>query len=152
MFAAIIVFGSIETFEGLEGGLLFLAVYVWMVYGTWLLPFKEAADPPFRQIRGAMIRVPVAMAALFAYGYTNGASDLRRTASVYSIQLKHGDPLHRLILRNVEKGLLVRDIVKNEVEFIRWDEVSRVGKITPDHASKPIVCKLFGWRCDFVAP
>ena len=128
IFGTFLLLGFFFTFKSIPALILFPLIYVWGTYVSDWLPFKGTQDPLLNQIRGGLITVPVAMACLFAYGYMNGATDLHRVDDIYTLQQKQGEPLRRVILRNFDKGVLVRDIVQKRIEFIRWDDLSRVTK------------------------
>lgn len=73
--------------------------------------------------------------AVFVLGYYNAASDLKRFSDPYILRLKSTEQKQlKIMLRNFEKGLLLRDTLTNRVEFLRWEDVAAI--------EKPIATKI----------
>jgi hypothetical protein len=91
--------------------------------------------------------------ALLAYGYgvRTGYLDLAKSEDVYAIEQKDGQgPAFRqlVLLRIFEKGLLVRDLPAQRVEFLRWDSVTRLSRLLPKpNATKGYLCIWFDVTC-----
>jgi hypothetical protein len=124
-----------------------VAVYFWLVYGIRSLPWGDTQSEALRQARRALVIAPVVLLVLFAWGWESGTDALRRVNDVYAIQTKQGELLHRVLLRNLDKGLLVRNVVENKIEFMKWDDVVRVSKIGERQSYESLSCLWFKIRC-----
>ncbi|MGJ4954616.1 hypothetical protein ACQR1H_03155 [Bradyrhizobium sp. HKCCYLRH2015] len=93
-----------------------------------------------------------AYVALLAYGYgvSTGYLDLAKSNDVYALALKDSQgPARRLVLLRVfDKGLLVRDLRAQTVEFLRWDVISTMSKFAPKpDATQGYLCTWFDVAC-----
>ena len=91
--------------------------------------------------------IPIA-AATFVFGFIDGNNDLRSYRNPYIFHMKddNQDEL-RIVLRNFDKGVLVRDPVKGRVEFIRWENVISIGRIAVATQNVPLSCYWLGLGC-----
>ncbi|WP_426409444.1 hypothetical protein [Bradyrhizobium ganzhouense] len=119
---------------------------LWMMYSDKLLPFEDAEDETLLLLRRAMVVLPVVSALLFDHGYSHGREDLRTFDSPYDIEIRSGGTIHRIMLRSLDKGLLVRDAANNRVEFLRWDDVVRLSRLARPMTT-PLACRWLGWNC-----
>jgi hypothetical protein len=90
--------------------------------------------------------------ALLAYGYgiTTAYSDLAKSDDVYAIDQKdsQGAARHLVLLRIFDKGLLVRDLPAQRVEFLRWDSISSMSRSLPTPSrTKGYLCTWFDLAC-----
>jgi 4-amino-4-deoxy-L-arabinose transferase-like glycosyltransferase len=124
-----------------------VAIYFWLAYGIRSLPWADTQSDTLRQARRALVIAPVVLLLLFAWGWESGTDALRRVYDVYAIQTKQGELLHRVLLRNLEKGLLVRNVVDNRIEFMKWDDIVRVSKIGERQSYEALSCLWFKIMC-----
>jgi hypothetical protein len=124
-----------------------VAIVFWLVYGIPLLPWKDSDSDALRQAHRALVIAPVMLLFLFAWGWDNGTTALKGISDVYAIRTKQGELLHRVLLRNLDRGLLVRNVVENRIEFIKWDDVLKVSKISGPLSTEPLSCRWFGIKC-----
>ncbi len=91
--------------------------------------------------------------ALLAYGYgvRTGYQDLAKAEDVYAIEQKdsQGQVTRQLVLLRIfDKGLLVRDLPAQRVEFLRWDSIARLSRLLPNpRAAKGYLCIWFEVAC-----
>jgi len=95
----------------------------------------------------ALITTPLVIILAFAYGLSSARSDIRNTSNIYRLNFKEGEPKHFVMLRILEKGVLVRDTLNNRIEFYRWDGLLSLSKIAILKKSEPSACYWFGIRC-----
>lgn len=126
---------------------LLTAITLWLMYGVRLLPFKNTQSPDLQYVRQALVILPVIALVLFGFGAAQGRWDLDKVNAPFAIQTKSGDIIARNILRTLSGGLLVRDPVKSRIEFLRWENVSKVIRFEPKPKNEPLACTWFGWNC-----
>jgi hypothetical protein len=44
---------------------------------------------------------------------------------------KEMDYAYLVVLRNFDKGILVRNAVEHRIEFVNWDDIARISRIAP---------------------
>ncbi|WOH60929.1 hypothetical protein [Bradyrhizobium sp. BWC-3-1] len=125
----------------------FLFLYVWLVYvAKYIIPFADATEPMKKNIRSAIIAVPVLAVFAFSFGQQKGLSSLYAISDPYTIKMKT-ETRQRVLLRNFDKGLLVRNPVDQRVEFIKWDQIEEVTKPSPKYPYESYACKWLEWWC-----
>jgi hypothetical protein len=117
------------------------------MYANRILPFGDRENDLVRHSRRILIVAPVLMIILFAWGEQQGEQDLKSFSNPYNIETKQNGSLHRVILRNFDKGILVRDPVEKHVEFIKWDDVTRVRRFAIAAPDQSLSCSWFGIDC-----
>lgn len=127
-------------------------VILWLIYGMRLLPFGDTQSEVLQQGRRALFVVPVVMAFSFGWGISQGQSDLRSFAEPYTFQTKAGERLNRIVLRTFDKGILVRDVVENRIELLKWDDIAIIYRSAPPRRDVPLSCSWFGVNCGVSAP
>ena len=96
--------------------------------------------------------LPPFVFAAFALGLQNGYDDLKTARDAYLLKTKQPAEERRIIvLRNLEKGILFRDVPLNRVELHRWDDVVSVSRLAIVASDSPFVCQRFGWNCPNVS-
>lgn len=121
---------------------------LWLIYGPDIVPFKNTRSKSLYQLRLTLFSAPVVLSLLFVWGIFDGQRDLKRLTDVYTIQTRRDGKIQRILMRNFDKGLLVRDAVANKVEFIKWDDVSGISHAGVDFSTwHPLSCSLFGLFC-----
>jgi hypothetical protein len=61
--------------------------------------------------------------------------------------LKGGEERQRILLRNLDKGLLVRSPTHEHIEFIRWDQIEEVTKPSPTTRLESYSCRWLNVWC-----
>ncbi|MDP3075815.1 hypothetical protein [Bradyrhizobium sp.] len=112
----------------------FLLLYLWLSFGTKLVPFAGSDDKNLRTIRRSIIAVPILVVVAFFVGQMKGNTALSTVEEPYKIKIKGGEERQRILLRNLDKGLLVRSPTHERIEFIRWDQIEEVTK--PSHTTR----------------
>jgi hypothetical protein len=80
---------------------------------------------------------------MLGYGISEGYSDLRKTTNVYAIDQKGQQGTRQLVLlRNFEKGILVRDVPARRIEFIRWENISAISRLLASDNAVGYLCLL----------
>jgi hypothetical protein len=86
----------------------------------------------------------------FGYGVKTAYSDLAKSDDVYAVDQKDGQGRVRqlVLLRIFEKGVLVRDLPAQRVEFLRWDSINNMSRLllTP-RPTKGYLCSWFNVAC-----
>jgi hypothetical protein len=99
--------------------------------------------------------VCIAVGFYFVNGEREATLDVQRYGVVYEVKLKGVEGGKRIILmRSLEKGILVHDIVGSRIEFIKWEtiELISVRDYGLDKPEGP-ACQVFAVGCRFeVAP
>ena len=61
--------------------------------------------------------------------------------------------LHRIVLRAFDKGILVRDAVEKRIEFVKWDDITKISRLAVIPPIQPLSCSWFRINCpDFPIP
>lgn len=126
-------------------------LFLWLMYGANILPFANTDVEIFVFVRRALLIAPAVMITLLAWGYMDGDADLVKIRDPYRIEFKGGRATIRVILRSLDKGLLVRDVVTDRIEFLRWDEITNVSRLGLREKT-PLSCRWFGVNCGDVQP
>lgn len=128
--------------------LLAPAIYLWAIlFNRWMAKYKESGERVISLLRIVQFGVPVA-AFTFTMGVMDGNNDLQRSTDPYIIQIKDNDqPISRIILRNFERGILVREPPKTRVEFLKWENITSVARISEPMRNDPLSCGWFKIGC-----
>jgi hypothetical protein len=130
---------------------LFPLTFLWMRYGPRMLPFAETTLET--QTQNMLLIAPVVIITLFAWGFANGQGDLIRFNEPYTLEMKKGENLHRIVLRAFDKGILVRDAIEGRIEFVKWDDITKISRLAVIQPSEPLSCSWFRINCpDFPTP
>lgn len=108
-------------------GFFYLASFVVFWARFWVffvpkIPGLEESDK--RQVRHFIRLAPPLLAAVFYWGVFNASIDLDTKDSAYSITLskiEHARPI--FVLRTFDKGLLVRNVEGDRIEFYKWSDI-----------------------------
>jgi hypothetical protein len=91
---------------------------------------------------------PIISVFSLTLGLLFGVNALGKIDPVYSINLSKGDAsLKVIILKNFERGLLIRDPVRGIVEFIPWEQIKTVDRTVFPESINSRSCQTFGWPC-----
>jgi hypothetical protein len=131
------------------GYLTFSLVMFFLFWATaWrnVVTFLPPAEDGLIKIGRLAIRLGVPLlAAVFVLGWWNAAVDLERYSNPYIFRFKGSDDHSlRIVLRNFDKGVLMKNAVDNRVEFRRWEDIVAIEKPI-ENQTRPIVCWAFGW-------
>jgi hypothetical protein len=122
-------------------------VWLWVAYIAGKLPYADTDSEMQRLIHRAMVIAPVVALVSFGLGVGQGQTALETFAEPDQLELKQGAKINRILLRTVDKGVLVRDPSESRVEFIKWDEIQKLSRfVVPEHNAPPS-CDLFGINC-----
>lgn len=129
--------------------ILLSGIYLWAILLRYIFPVNDSDTAAlFATLRRIVqFAIPIA-AATFVFGFIDGNNDLRSYRNPYIFHMKddNQDEL-RIVLRNFDKGVLVRDPVKGRVEFIRWENVISIGRIAVATQNVPLSCYWLGLGC-----
>jgi hypothetical protein len=93
--------------------------------------------------------VPASCVVALALGYTFAVSDMTLRSGDTSIKLKDGPPIGNVVvLRHLEKGVLLRVADSDRIRFIPWDGISEFSSGTrPGLVATPLLCSWIGVLC-----
>lgn len=127
--------------------LLFVFAYLWLVYGIKKVPFAGTENAIKSKIRTAIVAAPILAMTAFVAGKQRAESALSATSDPYKLKMKRGEERNRILLRNFDKGLLVRSPGDERVEFIKWDQIEEVTKSSFKDRGESYSCQLLGINC-----
>jgi hypothetical protein len=127
-------------------------VVFWLMYGAKVVPFADSEVELLRQMHRMLLAAPVLAIVIFTWGDAQGKGDLGKVDDPYTMEMKNGQKMNRIILRNFDRGILVRDVVQNRTEFVKWDEITRVSRFTPPARKVPESCLWFRINCSDLPP
>jgi hypothetical protein len=128
---------------------MLLAMLAWFalykrsaLYQRWYRAFEEQDD-----LNSIFLRLlkfgPPFLALVFLWGWIQGSNDANSTSDPYLVKFKDRDQAEsRILLKNFERGLLMRNAASKRIEFHKWDEVVALEKM-PNAKSESLAC-LFG--------
>jgi hypothetical protein len=132
--------------------LLLAVVVVWSYIWEQYLPSGTLEEPLNHMLRQAVCFGPPLFAGMFLYGSVDAQTDLAKVDDPYIFQLKNDTNAHlRIFLRNFDKGVLVRDVPDDKIEFMKWEDVVSISK-RPSKQTRYPVCVVFGLLCSPVPP
>lgn len=148
---AILFFGSpvvvfFSADEVWSFGFILPAIFLWLFFKQ-KLPYANVQSDWLQFAHKAIVISPVILAVSFGWGLSQGQSALKSFDEPYTITLKQGEKVNRVMLRTFDKGLLVRDPSDNRIEFIKWNEVVSLYRFAPPERKMPLSCTMFGWNC-----
>jgi hypothetical protein len=94
----------------------------------------------------SLIIVPILM-MVFAFGIIDANFDLHGYRNVYRLDLKGGISQQVSLLRSFEKGVLVRLPASESIEFVRWEQIDRIGRVAR-LSDELMICSVFSIFCD----
>jgi hypothetical protein len=122
----------------------FLLILGWIKV-TSVLTKLELSSPLYQVVR----IVPILLILSSMLGAEEGRScPICKDGNVYFLKLKHDEATHpAIVLRNLDRGLLVLKPLPNEVAFYRWEDIESFHKWTFPPDDRPILCRWFGRTC-----
>jgi hypothetical protein len=149
-----IIFGFMTVVLGLGGFLLFTS---WerrmfaggsfvMLAATVLMWFRSSRDttkwePIVISIYGALL----VLAMAYIFGAYQGELAKEGQSRVYTLKTKEGPARDLILIRSIEKGILTWDAETNTAEFIRWDGVATLSRVSEPQRS--VVCSWLNKLC-----
>jgi hypothetical protein len=128
--------------------------YLLMVEYLWLLSFEKFVpqgkpEIPYSIEARTLLKLSGAVsAAMFTLGYINADSDFSSANnSIYIVHTKDAGDLNRILLRNFEKGILVRDPTKDRIDVILWGGIRSLEKTVSPKSKQSLVCGWFKILC-----
>lgn len=127
-------------------------IFAWLGMAFMFLPLWQmglhAHGGPASPVLFSVVRaVPPLLVGALAIGWWQGTLALAEVGDVYTVAFKHDGVERRVnLLRSLEKGVIVRDVLAQRVIFYRWDDVSSLSR-PASVAPSPPACSLFGWNC-----
>jgi hypothetical protein len=125
--------------------------------GSCLIFFlaRDAKGNPERLSNYRLLLLSVYLTALaYGYGVSTAYSDLGKSTDIYSVEVKDSKEgastrvRQLVLLRIFEKGLLVRDLPAQRIEFLRWESINAFSKLMPTPvATKGYLCTWYGMSC-----
>jgi hypothetical protein len=143
----ILVIGATPTPAPMINMLLFLGAFVFLWSRVWSSVFPtNVLQEPFQLVARQIAQFgPPAIAGMFVWGWIDGLADLSRLSDPYILKFKKDESVElRIVLRNFEKGVLVRNAAAHRIEFHRWEGIDSVSKQLPGE-SRSFACWAFEW-------
>ena len=99
------------------------------------------------EIAALCLGAPILLSIALGYGVSAGYQALEINDQTYSLLLREErEPYKVVLLRDLEKGILVRPAGTTEIIFYPWDRIARLSHPvtipTQSHS-----CEIFGWPC-----
>jgi hypothetical protein len=114
--------------------------------------YAESRQPPLVQV-ATFFGISACVVMLFLIGYFTGGLDgrdaLLRSNEVYSVTLKPNDKRSVSVLRILEKGVLMHDVMNKTIELERWDEIKSISLKVEETWQSPI-CRALSRACDWL--
>ncbi|MEP9325180.1 hypothetical protein PPMP20_18895 [Paraburkholderia phymatum] len=113
----------------------------------WSFSHKRVSESIPRPLRtGITIMVPLCTFMYF-WGYTKGIEALYAKPSVSLVSSESTSPAQVTLLRQMDKGILVKDATGKAV-FYRWDVVKSVSKPLTTPTERNRMCRWFNAFCN----
>jgi len=90
---------------------------------------------------------------IFSRGLSDGYRDLEKIGEVHTIEFKSvaGEPkrenLHAKLLRSLERGILVNDILNRQISYFRWEEIAAIRHATNILPERSLGCLHLRLNC-----
>ncbi|GJH04494.1 hypothetical protein [Paraburkholderia terrae] len=116
----------------------------------WSFSHKQVSESIPRSLRtGITIMVPLC-SFMYFFGYAKGIEALYAKPSVSLVSSESTSPAQVTLLRQMDKGILIKDATGKAV-FYRWDTVKSVSKPLTTATERNRICRWFNILCN-VAP
>lgn len=121
-----------------SGLMIFIAI-------LWRLSAQKRVSEIFIRVTLAAVAVLIPFAGIFGFAQFEARENLRSFTPVYRLVSKDGASRHVVMLRNIERGVLIHDPINQRVEFLKWDELRSISKMTSNKLP------IHQWACS-IAP
>jgi hypothetical protein len=84
-------------------------------------------------------------------GVTDGRAALTKTSGVYIVRLKdepNDNERHLVLLRNLNTGILVRDVLVRRILYYKWDQIVYLGRRDDVPTMVPLICRVIPYYPD----
>jgi hypothetical protein len=120
----------------------------WGFFCSWVYRHEYISSAVPHKALIWMMVVPALFVLAFATGKARAFSALDGFGSVYIVKSKYDDSeKHYIVLRNLSRGLLVRDAIAHRIAFIRWEDVTAFAAKAPIVDATPRICSWFHLKC-----
>jgi hypothetical protein len=120
------------------GVVIFVWVRIWKAFVPSAL--ENNTDDLATVIKETVRLVPPFLIALFLLGAADASQDLETVDDPYIFHFKGSDhPQLRIFLRSFDKGVLVRNVASNRIEFHKWIDVEMLEK-QPHGKTESLLC------------
>jgi hypothetical protein len=128
-------------------GIMLIIIWIWSrVHKRFYRPIEGLEDLNLIYLRVVKVGPPF-LALVFLWGWIQGSIDARTTSDPYLVRFKDQEQAQlRVLLRNFERGLLMRNAVSNRIEFQKWDGVLTLEKV-PSDSSESFACFFISALC-----
>jgi hypothetical protein len=128
------------TIATLGSGAL-LAIVMWFSQFTTIFRREEYAT--------ILAILPAFVAIAFVTGAVEAEIALKSTGNVYRLEVKNSAPVTLILLRSLDKGVLVWDRAANQTSLIRWEQIDRISHFATVEPSitSPFVCRFTSLLC-----
>jgi hypothetical protein len=95
-----------------------------------------------------LLGLPAFMLCAYGLGRDGAYRDLKQTAAQYRLHLKSRAASQSVILlRLLDKGLVVLDPVSKAVAFQPKEDIKLIERDAPTWETRSLVCRHYGWSC-----
>lgn len=146
--ALVTMFGPPGIFLNEYPVLVWLTVYVWAIVWVYLSNRLAILEGLPRAFWVLMLIGPVLITNSYLSGVREAYIAFMGYPNAYTLEeTKANAGRNVIVLRNLDKGLLVRDPVSTRTEFIKWDQVAKLAKVGGGPRAWPLSCEFFGLFC-----
>ena len=143
--ATAVFFSALVFVGGITTSILMPAI----AYAILGIAFKKYA---FKEGSSGHIGVMLALLTAivtFQWGLVDAANDLRDFSKVARITEKEKSESRLVVLmRNFQRGLLLRDPINAQIEFVPWDQIKSFSRPSWRYKNfRNFACDIFEWRC-----
>jgi hypothetical protein len=136
-----------DSYDRYLGAIMIVVVSIWYGYTLWIRYTSTMYALTFRMVLGIVL-IFILMILPFQVGRMEAYYRLIAFYHVYAIKTKTDDSeRHYLLLRNLSRGVLVRDAVADRILFIKWDDIVIFSSKTPVPDTAILACSWFGIKC-----
>lgn len=155
-YKAMEVFGVLIVASWLLFGNMFLdglfvgIIICWFLFMGWVFGHPVVRDRHPEPFRLFVFWGPPLMLWFFFVGFNAAKSATTSSSMLHRLQMiAHGadsGPQEAHILRSFEKWLLIQEKDK-QIVWVRFDDVRRIEKLTPQSPFRGLICEVFGKLC-----
>ena len=125
-----------------------LASIAYITLITWLSNFTSVFRNRGNAVFIYLIISPVFVTITFSSGALEAELAVRSTSNVYRVEIKNSAPTTLILLRSLEKGVLVWDRADNRATLVRWEQIDRISHfVSTAKPSQPLICGIVKALC-----